>query len=146
MLNFLLIIHLLGASIWVGGHLMLALTVLPPVLIRRDVPALLAFEQRFEKIGMPALLLQIITGIWMAHRFLPNVSQWWTLNNDISKLICLKLGILTMTAIIALHARFRVIPTLSERNLNFFALHIISVTLLSVAFVVVGTIFRTGFS
>ena len=146
MINILLVTHLVAASIWVGGHLILSLSILPKVLATNDVAGLLAFEQRYEKIGMPALLLQVITGVWMAYRMLPSVSAWFAADNDISQLICLKLAILSTTVVIALHARFRVIPNLSAKTLPFFALHIISVTLLSIAFVIVGSLFRTGFS
>ena len=145
MFNYLLILHLLGAAIWTGGHLILALVVLPKVLSSRNLDALLQFEGQFEKIGMPALTIQIITGLWMAHRILPNVGMWFAFDNDISVLIGMKLILLLLTAMVAMHARFWVIPRLSANNLNGFAINIILVTLFSVAFVVVGTLFRTGF-
>lgn len=145
MFNYLLILHLLGAAIWTGGHLILALVLLPKVLSSRNLDALLQFEQQFEKIGMPALAIQIITGLWMAHNILPNVSAWFAFDNDISILIGIKLILLLMTATVAMHARFWVIPRLSADNLNGFAVNIVLVTLLSVTFVVVGTLFRTGF-
>ena len=145
MFNYLLILHLLGAAIWTGGHLILALVVLPKVLSSRNLDALLQFEGQFERIGMPALAIQIITGLWMAHRILPNVGMWFAFDNDISVLIGMKLILLLLTAMIAMHARFWVIPRLSTNNLNGFAINIILVTLFSVAFVVVGTLFRTGF-
>ena len=145
MFNYLLILHLLGAAIWTGGHLILALVILPKVLFSRNLDALLQFEQQFEKIGMPALAIQIITGLWMAHNILPNVSAWFAFDNDISILIGIKLILLLMTATVAMHARFWVIPRLSADNLNGFAVNIVLVTLLSVTFVVIGTLFRTGF-
>ena len=145
MFNYLLILHLLGAAIWTGGHLILALVILPKVLSSRNLDALLQFEQQFEKIGMPALAIQIITGLWMAHKILPNVDAWFAFDNDISILIGIKLILLLMTATVAMHARFWVIPRLSADNLNGFAVNIVLVTLLSVTFVVVGTLFRTGF-
>ena len=145
MFNYLLILHLLGAAIWTGGHLILALVILPKVLSSRNLDALLQFEQQFEKIGMPALAIQIITGLWMAHNILPNVSAWFAFDNDISILIGIKLILLLMTATVAMHARFWVIPRLSADNLNGFAVNIFLVTLLSVTFVVIGTLFRTGF-
>lgn len=145
MFNYLLILHLLGAAIWTGGHLILALVILPKVLSSRNLDALLQFEQQFEKIGIPALAIQIITGLWMAHNILPNVGAWFAFDNDISILIGIKLILLLMTATVAMHARFWVIPRLSADNLNGFAVNIVLVTLLSVTFVVVGTLFRTGF-
>lgn len=144
MLNYLLIVHLLGATIWTGGHLILALSILPKVLAARDVERLLAFEQAFEKVGMPALLVQIITGVWMAHRMLPDIKMWFALDNDISILIVTKLSLLLATAVVALHARFFVIPKLSADTLKAFSVNIILITILAVSFVIVGTLFRTG--
>ncbi|CAM4145560.1 CopD family protein [Psychrobacter arenosus] len=146
MLNHVLIAHLLGATIWTGGHLILTLAVLPKVLISRNIETLHQFEQQFEKVGMPALILQIGTGLWMAQRLLPDWHSWFALDNDISKLIAIKLVLLLTTVLVALHARFRVIPTLREQTLNWFAVHIVTVTLLAVSFVVVGSLFRTGLS
>lgn len=146
MLNYILIAHLLGATIWTGGHLILSLVVLPKALKAQELAGLMAFEEQFEKIGMPALVLQIITGLWMAYRLLPDVSLWFGFDNDLSVLITAKLMLLAATALVALHARFRVIPTLSVARLGFFSLHIVAVTLLSVSFVVVGSLFRTGLS
>ena len=146
MINYVLVAHLLGAAVWTGGHLILAIVILPRVLKSRDISSLITFESQFEKIGMPALILQLLTGLWMAHRLLPDLSTWFALTNDISLLISLKLILLFTTFLIALHARFRVIPTLRPETLNWFAVHIFSVTALSVGFVIVGSLFRTGLS
>ena len=146
MINYILIAHLLGATIWTGGHLILSLVVLPKALKTEQLAGLMAFEEQFEKIGMPALILQIITGLWMVYRLLPEVSLWFGFDNDLSTLITLKITLLALTVLVALHARFRVIPTLSPAILGFFALHIVAVTLLSVSFVIVGSLFRTGLS
>ncbi len=144
MLNYILIAHLLGATIWTGGHLILALVILPKALASRNVEVLLQFEEPFEKIGMPALGIQIITGLWMAYQLLPNIGSWFTLDNDLSVLIILKLLLLLLTFLVALHARFYMIPKLSADTLKAFSVNIILVTSFSVAFVIVGTLFRTG--
>lgn len=146
MFNYLLIAHLLGAAIWTGGHLILALVILPKALALRDVKVLLQFEQPFEKVGMPALGVQIITGLWMAYQLLPNIKAWFTFNNDLSLLIGLKLLLLLLTFLVAMHARFYMIPRLSADTLKTFSINILLVTSFSVAFVIVGTLFRTGFS
>ncbi|TDO16827.1 MULTISPECIES: hypothetical protein [Halomonas] len=39
MIAMLLLLHLLGATVWTGGHLVLAATILPRVLKGRDVAA-----------------------------------------------------------------------------------------------------------
>ena len=144
MLNYILILHLLSATVWTGGHLILTLVVLPKALSSRNIDGLMQFEQLFERVGMPALVLQIITGLWMAYQILPNIAAWFKLDNDFSILISLKLLLLLMTVLVALHARFYRIPRLSIHTLKGFSINIILVTLFSVAFVVVGTLFRTG--
>ena len=146
MLNYILILHLLGATVWTGGHLILTLVVLPKALLSRNIDGLMQFEQLFERVGMPALVLQISTGLWMAYQLLPNIAAWFKLDNDFSILISLKLLLLLMTVLVALHARFYRIPRLSIHTLKGFSINIILVTLFSVAFVVVGTLFRTGLS
>ena len=146
MINYVLIMHLLAATICTGRHLILSLVILPKTLSTRNLDMLLQFEQNFEKVGIPALVVQVLTGLWMAHNLLPDFGAWFAFDNDISKLITLKLSLLVATILVALHARFRVIPTLSASTLNAFSINIILITLLSVSFVIVGTLFRTGLS
>ena len=66
MFKWLIIIHVLGATIWVGGHLLLCLRYLPEALKKKDPEIIKAFEKKYEIIGMPSLFLQVITGVWMA--------------------------------------------------------------------------------
>lgn len=140
----LLLIHILSATIWTGGHIVLASIVLPDVLKQRSPEALLKFESGYEKIGMPALLIQIVTGMMLAYRYMPDLSGWFNLSNGMSRLIAFKLILLLLTVALALDARFRVLPKLSQKTLWDMAWHIIGVTCLSILFVVVGVSFRTG--
>ncbi|MGM8885763.1 CopD family protein [Psychrobacter sp. 1U2] len=146
MFNYILIMHLLGSTVWTGGHLILVSVILPKAVLTADIDTLLQFEQQFEKVGMPALGIQIVTGLWMAYQLLPNVKSWFAFDNDLSILISLKLLLLLLTIMVALHARFYRIPKLSVHTLKAFSVNIILVTLFSVSFVVVGTLFRTGLS
>ena len=139
-----LFLHVLGATIWTGGHLVLALAWLPRVLQERSPEQLLRFEQGYERIGMPALVVQIVTGLWMAAQLSPGVGGWLAPETPAARAIALKLGLLLLTALIALHARFRVIPRLSAATLPLMAWHIAAVTLISVAFVAVGVSLRFG--
>lgn len=140
----ILLLHVLGATIWTGGHIVLAVVVLPRVLRERSPEQLLSFESVYEKIGMPALVVQILTGFMLAYRYEPDVTQWFDMANPVSHPIAAKLLLLLLTACFAIDARFRVIPVLSERNLVDMAWHIIPVTIFSILFVVVGVSFRTG--
>ena len=47
----LIALHLVGASVWIGGHLVLATTILPRALRNRDPSIILDFEKGFERIG-----------------------------------------------------------------------------------------------
>ncbi len=144
MYGILLLLHLLGAMIWTGGHIILSVVILPKVLRDKSPEQLLAFESVFEKIGMPALIVQIVTGLLLAHRMLPDVSLWFDFTNPISHVIATKLTLLALTFGFALDARFRVIPALCKESLPVMAWHIIPVTVFSILFVVAGVSFRTG--
>jgi len=140
----LLLLHLLGATVWTGGHLVLALAILPGVLRDRAPERLLAFESRYERIGMPALVVQVVTGLWLAHRLLPDFRQWLEVGNPVTRLVLAKLLLLLLTLSLAASARLRLLPRLDAQKLPALAWHIAGVTLLSVLFVVVGLSFRTG--
>ena len=56
----------------------------------------------------------------------------------------MKLLLLWLTVVLALHARLRLIPRLDSANLGLLAAHILIVTALAVALVIVGVDFRTG--
>ncbi|MBP6999555.1 MAG: CopD family protein [Tepidiphilus sp.] len=144
MYGILLLLHILAATIWTGGHIVLSVVVLPKVLREKSPEALLAFESVYEKIGMPALIVQVVTGIMLAYRVVPDFAQWFNVSNSIAHPIMAKLGLLALTVVFAVDARFRVIPNLSPATLKVMAWHIIPVTVFSVLFVVVGVSFRTG--
>jgi len=124
--------------------LVLALTVLPRVFKEKSPAELLRFETAYERVGIPALLIQVATGVWLAHRMVPDMSQWFALDNPVSRLIGAKLFLLAVTVALAADARLRAIPKLSEDNLTSLAWHIVPVTVVSVLFVVIGVSFRTG--
>jgi putative copper export protein len=139
----LVLFHVLAATVWTGGHLVLATSVLPRALQSRSIDELQRFEAGFERIGIPALVVQIITGVWMASDFVPP-AQWLDVSAPLSRAVMLKLGLLGLTAALAVDARLRIIPRLTPARLGDLALHIIPVTVVSVLFVVMGVLFRVG--
>lgn len=146
MYKLVVMLHLLGASVWVGGHLILSVVVLPPALRTRDPGPVRAFEERFEKIGLPALALQVFTGLWLAHYWLPDFARWFTFQTPQATLVFAKLGLLALTAALGLHARLVLIPQLTAATLPRLAAHILAVTLLAVGFVIAGSGIRLGLS
>ena len=144
MQGILVFLHILAATVWTGGHLVLATVVLPRVLAERSPEMLHNFESRYERIGIPALLIQVVTGLWLAHQLVPDVGQWFDLDNPVSRPIAAKIVLLVITILFAVDARLRLIPYLNEDNLTAMAWHIVPVTIVSVLFVFVGVAFRTG--
>lgn len=139
----ILFFHLIGASIWVGGHLVLAFGYLPEALKTRSIERLQTFENKFEKIGIPALLIQIITGFFLGFHLSSNWMEWFQPQSPYRG-IGLKLLLLLTTFILAVDARLRVIPKLNSENIESLAWHIVPVTVIGVLFVAVGVFFRIG--
>jgi putative copper export protein len=144
MYNYILLLHILAATVWTGGHLVLAGTVLPRALAQREPGILLDFESAYERVGMPALLIQVLTGFWMAYTMLPDVQSWFSLATPTARLIIFKLTLLAITLLAAVDTRLRIIPHLSPATLPAMARRIILVTTTSVLFVLVGVSFRGG--
>jgi putative copper export protein len=140
----LVILHTLGATVWTGGHLVLAVTVLPQALKNRDPDRILQFEKHFEGFGLVALLLQVITGLWLTWIYFPDFHHFWAFDSFLSVYIGIKLGLLLGTLALAVHARFFIIPNLTKETLNSLAYHIVGVTTLAVLFVIFGAGIRLG--
>ncbi|MCF2875852.1 MULTISPECIES: CopD family protein [unclassified Tenacibaculum] len=113
----------------------------PKALKKNDFSIVENFEKAYEPIGLPALLVLVISGISLALIRVPELANWFTLKSYFSKHIILKLVLLATTLALAIHARFFLIP---KRKLKPLAAHIILVTLVSILFVLVGVSFRTG--
>ena len=140
----LIILHTLGATVWTGGHLILAITVLPKALKHREPNIIHSFEENFENFGLFSLLLQTITGIWLTLTYFPKFENFWDFDSFLSIYIGIKLICLLSTIILALHARFFIIPNLSKETLNSLGYHIIGVTILALCFVIFGAGIRVG--
>ncbi len=137
----LLLLHLIGACIWLGGHFILSLQIVPKALVKKDVQLIQQFEKIFEPIGIPSLVIQIITGVWMAI-FQYGIQFNW--DNAIQRNIIIKLSLLVLSLLLALHARIFIIPKLSLVNLPMMVLHIRFITLVALLMVFFGLQFRFG--
>jgi len=142
--SILILTHILAASIWTGGHLILAIAIVPGALKRKDVQVIQKFEESYEKIGIPALIIQILTGLRLSYLFLPEISDWFGFQSRVSTHITLKFILLGVTLLLAIHARLRLVPKLNQNNLRMLTMHILAVTVIAVLFVVVGVSIRVG--
>ncbi len=142
MLKWLIILHVLGATIWLGGHLLLCVRYLPEALKKKDPEIIKAFEKKYEIIGLPSLLLQVITGVWMALSVYH--VKLFGFNNPIETTISIKLILLLVIVLLALDVRIFVLPRVTKDNLWWLASHIIAVTIISVLFLYFGVSIRFG--
>jgi putative copper export protein len=137
-----IMLHLLGSVIWVGGHLILSIRILPGALKNNDVSLIRQFEKTFEPIGLPALLIQILTGLWLA--FVHYNLNFLSFGSPFEKVVTIKIALLLITLVLAVHARFFIIPKLNALNLRSMAFHILLVTVISLLLLYLGVQFRFG--
>ena len=145
--HLILILHLIAATIWVGGHLVLAIGYLPKALKRKDFSYIGNFEKTYEPIGMPSLAVLVITGILMAYDYNAGLSSWFSFATPIERVVSLKLICLLTSICFAISAQTRVLPKLRKGQLNKLpemAVHIICVTFIGVVMVILGSLVRIG--
>lgn len=142
--HLILIIHLLSATIWVGGHLILCFRYLPKALKEKNPEVIREFEKQYEPLGIPALTVLVITGILMAYNYNATISTWFSFSNNIEKIVSIKLILLFTTLILAVHARFFIIPKLKASNLRVMSFHIIILSTIAVTMLIFGSLIRIG--
>ncbi len=144
MYKYVVVLHILSATVWTGGHLVLALTVLPKALKRKDPQLIFEFDSGFERIGIPSLLLGVATGLWLAYQMASDVSVWFSFESYVSTLILTKITLFALTVALAVDARVRIVSKISPDNMKTLAFHVILVTIISILFVIMGVGFRGG--
>lgn len=140
----MVMLHMLGASVWIGGHAVLVLMVLPHA-VRENQPArVIQFERGFGRLGLVALIMQLVTGLWLAKRWIGEWSMLFRAPTPQTHLIFSKLVVLILTIAIAGYTYHRVLPRLSERGLTLFALLSSTTTVLAIFMLILGVGIRTG--
>jgi hypothetical protein len=136
-----LFLQILAAKIWTGGNIGYSLVVLLRVLRERDPQAPLRFESGYERTRTPALVVQVATGLLLAHRLLGIGGESLGRSQPVSRVVSIEPMSLAAKAAFEFDARFRSISRVFEGNLGALARHIVPVTLISIVFV--GVSFRT---
>jgi putative copper export protein len=99
-------LHVLAATVWVGGQLTLAGLVPGLRALNPDAPR--AVAQRFNRIAWPAFGVLVATGIWNVLELDPDWSS------DYGTTLMVKLGVVLVSGVTAfLHARARSKPGLA---------------------------------
>lgn len=136
-----IIIHLLAACIWTGGHIVLVFAYLIPALKKKNLEEMLIFEEKYEKVGMPALLLLVVTGLYQSYVYVPNLGEWFDFSNSISAHFSAKILMLLGILAMALDVKFRLFK-MSKIPIYSFAGHVLIVTILSILLVITGLSIR----
>jgi putative copper export protein len=142
--HIILIFHLVAATIWVGGHLFLAIRILPEALKKKDASILKNFKSKFEPVGMPSLLVLLVTGILMAYHYDVTFTKWFSFSNAIEKVISIKLILLFTTVLMAACAETLIFPKLKSERMFPAAFFIITVTTIAVTMLILGSLIRIG--
>ena len=136
------LIHILAATIWVGGHLIISIVYLPR-LHRGDHRSLEEFEEGYERIAIPALLVAALTGLYMGLQWAP-LTEWFTFKGKPS-ILGVKAALFTATLLLALDARFRIVEKAKKQgSLTVWdlTLHILGVTAIAIGFLAAGWALR----
>jgi len=112
--------HLIAASIWVGGSIFIGI-VLAPLLktisdsIEGRLSIMIRVGRKFNKIGVPSLIVLIITGIYNSTGFIVNPSM--ILSSSYGVVLLIKI-ILVILLIITFAVHVRLIRTEVERKIE----------------------------
>lgn len=112
--------HLIAASIWVGGSIFIGI-VLAPLLktisdsIEGRLSIMIRVGRKFNKIGVPSLIVLIVTGIYNSTAFIVNPSM--ILSTSYGVVLLVKI-ILVILLIITFAVHVRLIRTEVERKIE----------------------------
>lgn len=139
-----LIIHLLAATIWIGGHLILLLRYVPKSIKNKSINEINLFRKNFEPIGIPSLLLLLITGIIMAYDYDVSVDKWFSFESSVEKIVSLKLILFFCTILLAFTAAKFLFPKLQNKHSYIVWIFIFLVTSIAVTMLILGSLIRIG--
>ena len=108
----LLFLHVLSASIWFGGYVVMFFIILPKAKRDGEPEVFIEFERSFQKIGFPALLAQLITGPILATRFLPDPLDWFKFQTPDQDHVASKIIFLFIIIVLVLRTRSNTVPRL----------------------------------
>lgn len=140
----LLVLHLLAAAVWIGGYALLALAYVPEAIRSRDPRALLDAHGRLQRIGLPALVAIIISGLWLAWNWLPDSTLWFDASMPIAQVILAKLGLLLLTLLLLAYLHLRVLTTLVPARIPRLGLVMALIALMALTAAAIGPSFRYG--
>lgn len=139
-----LIIHLLAATVWVGGHLILLLIYVPKARKTNSLDGISFFRKNFEILGMPSLILLLLTGVLLAYDYEVSIDKWFQFKGGIERIVSLKLLLFITTITLAISATKFIFPRLKNEPKPILYVFILLVTSIAVTMLVLGSLVRIG--
>lgn len=139
-----LIIHLLAATVWVGGHLILLLIYVPKARKTNSLDGISFFRKNFEILGMPSLILLLLTGVLLAYDYEVSIDKWFQFKGGIERIVSLKLLLFITTITLAISATKFIFPRLKKEPKLILYVFILLVTSIAVTMLVLGSLVRIG--
>jgi len=104
-------IHLISASIWVGGSIFIGIVLVPVIKtmttsMEERLQIMIKVGRRFNKIAVPSLIILIITGVYSSHQLLSKPEL--LLSSSYGNLLIIKI-ILVIALIIVFTVHVRII-------------------------------------
>lgn len=140
----LIILHILGASIWIGGMLIMALGVLPKAKKANNASLIKDYEGSFHILGMIALTLQFLTGFRLAMIYAGGMKGLFDFSNHAAVLFMWKLVLILLTMGLFVVFKKKTLSALVNSNVSSASSMIWILTLISIALMVLGLGFSRG--
>lgn len=140
----LIVLHILGASIWIGGMLIMALGVLPKSKKAGDASILKNYEGSFHILGMIALTLQFLTGFRLAMIYAGGMKGLFDFSNHTAVLFIWKLVLILLTMGLFVVFKKKTLSALTDSNISSASALVWVLTLISVGLMILGLGFSRG--
>ncbi len=142
--SILVILHILGASIWIGGMLIMALGVLPKAKKANDASLLKDYEGSFHILGMIALTMQFLTGFRLAMIYAGGMKGLFDFSNHLAVLFVWKLALLILTIVLFVFFKKKTLAKLTDENVASASNMVWNITIFAIALMVLGLGFSRG--
>ncbi len=140
----LVILHILGAATLVGTNIVLLLSVIPKAKKAGDVKIIRDFLGGVGQMGVHALAVQLITGLWLATPMFKGISAAFQMKDVFMTHVVAKVVVFVVITALVVVMRRKIAPKLSMETLGSFTATVAIITILGIFLVALGVGLRTG--
>jgi len=140
----LVIVHILGAATLVGTNLVMMLSVIPKAKKAGDVGVIKGYLAGVGQMGVHALAVQLITGLWLASPQFKGISAAFQMKEVFATHVVVKIAIMIVMTVLVVVLRRKIAPKLSMETLGGFTATVGLITILGIFMVALGVGLRTG--